>query len=109
MTTTIGTGYSDTKDGREAGREAARQAVAAMKTRGGNGGADMVFVFAATNYRFADLLKGIRETTNNAQLIGSSTAGQFTQDRWGPESVAVMAVKSDSIRFHTALGTGVKG
>lgn len=104
MATKAGTGYSDSSDAATAGREAAKQALDAS----GADGADIVFAFASTTYDFPKLLEGIRSVTGKAPLIGSSTAGQFTQNRWGPESVSVMVVKSDSIKFRTALGRGLK-
>jgi methyl-accepting chemotaxis protein len=77
--------------------------------RGLEGGADIVFAFASTCYDFSKLLPAIREATGNVPLVGCSTAGQFTEERVGPNSVVVAAIKSDSIRFRTVLGKGVKG
>jgi len=108
MTTTAGSGYSDAKDARAAGRAAAETAVASMSRRGPRGPADLVLVFASTSYRFAELLDGVREITGESPLIGASTAGQFNETHWGPDSVAVMTIKSDSIRFTTGLGKGLR-
>jgi len=108
MTTTAGSGYSDDGDSRKAGRSAAEQALAEMRSRGQRQDADLVLVFASTNYAFPELLAGVREATGQSALVGASTAGQFTERRWGAESAAVMTIASDSIRFQTGLGTGLK-
>jgi len=103
MTTRAGSGYSEERSAAAAGRAAAAQAL------GGAGGrADLVLVFASTNYAFTELLRGVREVTGAAPLIGASTAGQFTERSGGAESVAVMAVSSDSIRFRTGFAKGLK-
>jgi methyl-accepting chemotaxis protein len=103
MTTKIGAGYSDKQTPASAGREAAEKALA-----GAGGAADMVFTFASTNYAFDELLGAIRQVTGTAPLLGASTAGQYTESGQGQESVAVMAVRSDSMRFEVAVGKGLR-
>lgn len=103
MTTRAKSGYSDERGARSAGQSAARQALEGMSSA-----PDLVLVFASTNYAFPELLRGVREVTGAAPLIGASTAGQFTETSGGAESVVVMAVSSDSIRFRTGFAKGLR-
>ncbi|MBE7482966.1 MAG: FIST C-terminal domain-containing protein [Polyangiaceae bacterium] len=103
MTTRAKSGYSDERSARSAGQSAARQALEGMSTS-----PDLVLVFASTNYAFPELLRGVREVTGTAPLLGASTAGQFTEKSGGAESVVVMAVSSDSIRFRTGFAKGLR-
>jgi len=104
MTTKVGTGYSNASGAAQAGREAAERAMGGLE----GGGADIVFAFASTCYDYPELLKSVRGVTGEVPLVGCSGAGQFTAADVGQDSVAVMAIKSDSIKFHAALGKGVK-
>lgn len=104
MATRCGVGLSGRESPGDAGREAAQGAVRALD----GGAADMVFVFASTKYDYPGLLAGIREVTNGAPLMGCSTAGEFTHEDVSHRCVAVMAVRSESIRFQLALGRGLR-
>ena len=104
MSTKAGTGYSAAEGATEAGRAAAEAAIASM----GGGGADLVLAFASTGYPYSELLGAIRGVTGAAPLIGCSGAGQFTGDDIGQRSVVVMTIKSDTIKFQTALGQGLR-
>ncbi|MBK8999275.1 MAG: FIST C-terminal domain-containing protein [Myxococcales bacterium] len=103
MTTRAKSGYSDERSARSAGQSAARQALEGMSTS-----PELMLVFASTNYAFPELLRGVREVTGTAPLLGASTAGQFTEKSGGAESVVVMAVSSDSIRFRTGFAKGLR-
>lgn len=104
MGTKAGTGYSSSKGAAQAGREAAERALESM----GGGGADIVLAFASTSYDYGELLGGIRDVTGAAPLVGCSGAGQFTDKEVGQDSVVVMTIKSDSIKFQAALGRGLR-
>jgi hypothetical protein len=88
----------------DAGTAAAQEALRGL----GAADADIVFVFASTNHDYAKLLPAIRKVTGAALLVGCSTAGEFTHANVGHGSVAVMAVKSDSLRFRVGLGRNLK-
>ena len=45
----------------------------------------------------------VREATNNAPLIGASTAGEFTEEKVERGSVAVGLLSSDDIKIFTAI------
>lgn len=104
MTTKAGVGFSSATLAVDAGTAAAQQAMQSL----GEPLADIVFVFAATSYEYARLLPAIRKITGSARLVGCSTAGEFTHAQVGHGSVAVMAIKSDSVRFSIGIGRGLK-
>ncbi|MBI2896548.1 MAG: FIST C-terminal domain-containing protein [Deltaproteobacteria bacterium] len=104
MATRCGVGLSGRESPGEAGRDAATAAVGALD----GGSPDFVFAFASTKYDYPKLLGGIREVTSGAPLIGCSTAGEFTHEDVCHRCVAVMAVRSETTRFHLALGRGLR-
>ncbi|MDC0745254.1 FIST signal transduction protein [Polyangium mundeleinium] len=104
MTTKAGVGFSNESSSTDAGTAAAQEA---LRTLGG-GEADIVFVFASTNHDYGKLLPAIRKIIGPVPLVGCSTAGEFTHAHVGHGSVAVMAIKSDVIRFRVGFGRGLK-
>ena len=105
MTTRAGVGFSNESSSTDAGTAAAQEALRTL----GAAGADIVFVFASTNHDYGKLLPAIRKITGAAPLVGCSTAGEFTHAHVGHGSVAVMAIKSDVIRFRVGFGRNLKG
>ncbi|HEV8323464.1 MAG TPA: FIST N-terminal domain-containing protein [Myxococcota bacterium] len=103
MATKCGAGFSKATASATAGREAAQAAM-----QGLGGGADIVFVFCSTNHDYAQILQGVRGVTGKAPLIGCSTSGEFTHTDVGHGTVSVMAVRSDTMRFRTGFGRGLK-
>jgi methyl-accepting chemotaxis protein len=85
------------------GREAARAAVQEAMKRFGKSPADLVILYCSSNYDYAAVLATVRELTGSAPLIGSSTAGEFTERKVRLGSVAVSLIQSDQIRFFTGL------
>lgn len=104
MATKCSAGFSSAPSSAAAGAEAAKMAV------GGLGGRpDIVFLFASTNHEYPELLAAVRAVTGKVPLVGCSTSGEFTHSHVGRGTVVLMAIKSDTIRFRTGLGQGVKG
>ncbi len=68
----------------------------------------LALVFAAVNYDYPQLLKGIREVIPTVDLIGCSTAGEFTGDVVSDKAVVLMLIASDEMRFSVAMGKGLK-
>jgi len=99
MATGIGVGDS----GRVAAREAVEQATAQF----GDAAADLVILYCSSNYEYQEVLDTVREQTGESQLIGASTAGEFTEKDVRLGSVAVALIKSDDIRFFTGLAEHV--
>jgi hypothetical protein len=105
MGTSVGVGYSFHRNPEEAGREAA---VNAME-QAGIEVPDFVFVFATVGYSQDILIGAIRKATSGAPLSGCSGEGIIAQDTVSESNfgVAVMAIKSDELRFNNAYATGI--
>ncbi len=104
MVTKIATGLSKGKDGAVAAKGAIQQA----KQELDGARIDLSIVYSSSEYDHREVVDTVREATNNAPLIGASTAGEFTEEEveWG--SVAVGLLSSDEIKIFTALAEGVK-
>jgi len=104
MVTKLATGLSKGKNGTVAAKEAVQQA----KEKLGADRVDLSMVYSSSEYDHRDVVEVVREATNNAPLIGASTAGEFTEERVERGSVAVGLLSSDDIKIFTALAEGVK-
>jgi len=104
MTLNAGVGISEGEDSYIVGTHAAQDAMNQL----GSDTADLIIVFASVQYDQQKLVEGVRSVTKDALLIGSSTAGEITTA--GPatrHSVAVMAIKSDSMKATAAVGESI--
>ncbi len=101
MATKMGTGTGKGEAGWECGKDAARAAVDAI---GPDSRPGLVIVFASPHYNHKDVLKGIRSVTGDAPLLGCSSAGEFTEHGALSQSVVVVAISSDSMRFTIGCG-----
>ncbi len=100
-----GVGLSKNKtDSYLAGLEACGMAMQKM----GADKADFTIAFASVAFDQNELARGIREASGNAPGIGCSDAGEITIEGPTEKSVAVMAIKSDQIRFINGLGSDIK-
>lgn len=104
MATRAGVGFSSETASDAAGATAAQQAMGKLNAPG----ADIMFVFSTDSHEYARLLPSIRSVAGSARIVGCSAAGAFTNEKLGHDAVAVMAVKSDSIRFSVGVGSGLK-
>lgn len=104
MKTKFGTGIAKGKDGLKVGQEAAREAM----DKAGTKDISLSVVFASSAYDYKAVVKGVRDATNNAPLIGCSTAGEFTEERVEKESVACAVISTDTHKFFPAIGKGLK-
>lgn len=100
MGTTAGVGYSVQRNPAEAGKEAARKALA----QAGISKPDFVFAFATVGYNQEVLIRSIREATAGAPLSGCSGEGIITQETVAETNfaVTVMVISSDELRFNNA-------
>ena len=99
-----GVGLSKQQDAYRAGYEACKHAI----EKSGKENPDITIVFASVSFDQKEVLKGVREASNKASLIGCTDAGEITNDGPNKNSVGVMAIASDQIQFYTGLGQGVK-
>jgi hypothetical protein len=90
---------------RAAGQEAAKDALEAA----GVEKPDFCFTFATVGYDQGALLQGVREATRHAPLSGCSGAGVIAGGEADESNfaVAVMAVRSDQLRFSHGIVTGL--
>lgn len=103
MAFSVGVGLSEGEDSYIVGVNACQQAVTSM-----GGAPDAVILFSSVKYDQEKVNAGVRSVSGNALLVGSSTAGEITTD--GPakkHSVAVMAIRSDTVKFYGGLGEGI--
>jgi methyl-accepting chemotaxis protein len=99
MATKFGTGIAKGENSFEVGKLAAQQALSKIGER-----VDLSIVFSSGKYNHAEVVKGIREITENAPLIGCSTYGEFTEEKVEKGSVAIGLISTDSIKFFPAMG-----
>lgn len=104
METTLATGLSKGKNG----AAAAKKAVLRAKEKLGSSRVDLSMVYSSSEYDHREVVDVVREATNNAPLIGASTAGEFTEEKVERGSVAVGLLSSGDIKIFTALAEGVK-
>ncbi|MFB6180686.1 MAG: FIST signal transduction protein, partial [Candidatus Nanohalobium sp.] len=103
MSTNFQTGIAKEDTGLKAGKTAAENAREKL-----GGEPDFVLVFSSSEYDYDEVLEGVRQVTEDAELIGASTAGEFTEEDVNTGSVAVGLISSDSKEFFTGLGTGLQ-
>ena len=104
MATKFGTALVKGKNGLEVGKEAARKA----QEKAGITKPDFCIVFASSEYDYAEVIKGIGQVINDAPLIGCSSSGEFTEESVEKGSVACAVISSDTHKFFTGFGTGLK-
>jgi methyl-accepting chemotaxis protein len=104
METQIGTAVAEGTTGRQAGERAARQALAELP----DDRVDFCQVFCSVAYDYEAVLAGIRSVVgDDAALVGCSTATGFTDETVADDAVALGLVASDTVSFHTSIGTGL--
>ena len=105
MAIQAGVGKSSQKDAYEAGFEACKQAL----EKSGEDKADLLVVFSSVSLDPEQIIRGVREAGNNAPIIGCTDAGNITNQGPSKNSVGVMAISSDQLKFYTGLGENIKG
>ncbi|AFZ72432.1 FIST N-terminal domain-containing protein [Natronobacterium gregoryi] len=103
LPTQFGSGVAVGDDGFEVGKAAAARAADGLET---DGRVDFGQVFCSPEYDYEAVLAGIRSVVGDeANLIGSSSSGEFTEETSTEGSVTVALVASDTIRFFSGIGT----
>ncbi|MBN3039418.1 MAG: FIST C-terminal domain-containing protein [Candidatus Omnitrophica bacterium] len=103
MPTSVGVGTSESSDAFQAGKEAAKIAC----NRAKEDFLDLFIVFASGKFEQPKLLQGIKSVCSGATIVGCSSAGEITGEGSAKNSVAVMGLKSERLRFATGLGCGL--
>lgn len=104
MNTKFGTAIGKGTSGYDVAKTAAQQAM----QKAGVSTADLAVVFSSSNYNYADVLRGINEVTNNAPLIGCSTAGEFIENKVETGSIVCAIISSDNYKFYTGIGSNIR-
>ena len=68
---------------------------------------DAVVVFASSNFEYVELLRELERRCGARVLMGSSSAGEFTDDASGTGSASALAIRSKDLVLRASLGTGV--
>lgn len=66
---------------------------------------DFVVAFVSPTYEYQTVVNAINSITDGATLIGSSSAGEFTEDGSVSSTVTIAAIESDTMEFSVGLGT----
>ncbi|HUP92805.1 MAG TPA: FIST N-terminal domain-containing protein [Solimonas sp.] len=102
MTQTV-TCSSALKDSRMAGAELGRTIRAGLN----GAAADAVILFASAEHDFSSLLGEIAQQAGTRVIVGSSSAGEFTDRSRGEGQVSAIALRSANMRFAVGLGHGL--
>jgi len=104
MVTQFGTGLGTGDDSGAAARTAVTSAMDDL-----NADPDFCLVFCSSVYEYDAALAAIRSVVGpDTELLGCASTGEFTADATVDEGIAVSLVASDTIRFHTGLGTDLR-
>jgi methyl-accepting chemotaxis protein len=104
MATKFVTGLAKGAVSIDVGKEAAKMALQKL----GGSKVNLSVVFSSPKYNYQEVIKGIREITNNAPLIGCSSAGEFTEEGVQSGSVVCALLSSDTHKFFTGIGKGLR-
>lgn len=104
MATKFGTAIAKGKDSLKVGQDVAGEAMNKARTKD----VDLAVVFASSVYDYQAVVNGVRQVTNNAPLIGCSTAGEFTEEKVDKESVACAVISTGTHKFFPGIGKGLK-
>lgn len=90
-------------DSAAAGRELGRSMRAAFD----GAAADAVIVFASSRHDYGALLAALADEAGTEVLVGSSSAGEFTQTQRGEGQVSAMGLRSSDMQFAVGVGRDV--
>jgi hypothetical protein len=99
VSTQIGIGFSQHKDGPAAAYEAAQQAKEQLRSDR----IDFAIVFNSVNYNPSEFLPVLFKSLNQTRIIGSSTAGLILPNRIESHGLGVLVFHSDNITFETGF------
>jgi hypothetical protein len=102
MTETF-SGISRDPDSEKAGRELGRN----IRDRFRGEAADAVILFASAKHDHAKLLAAISAESGTDVVVGSSSAGEFTDAARGEGFISVLALRSPTMQFATGIGRRV--
>src|SRR5687768_16441492 len=83
---------------------AAAEHLAAQITAGLNGAPDAIILFASSAFDYALLLTELKTRCRPTLLVGSSSAGEFTQADRGTGTASALAIRSTDLTLTAAIG-----
>ncbi|MDB5946876.1 MAG: hypothetical protein JWQ33_1902 [Ramlibacter sp.] len=92
--------FSVETDSQAAGRELGRS----MRQAFDGAAADAVIVFASARHDYEALLGALAQEAGTQVIVGSSSAGEFTDNQRGEGRVSAMALRSSEMRFAVGVG-----
>jgi len=102
MTTEFGTGQATGDAGDAAAMDALREAMAGISADE----PDFCQIFCSPAYDYEAVLWGARSVIGSeAEIVGCSSSGEFTESGSGGGTVTVGVVSSDSMRFFSSIST----
>lgn len=101
----IHTTFSTHTGSEAAGRELGR----AIRDAFDGAAADAVIVFASARHDYEAMLNALADEVGTEVLVGSSSAGEFTQKQRGEGQVSAMGIRSSDIQFALGVGRGIGG
>ena len=104
MPTSVSTGASSQSDSRLAAEEATKEALSGLSSETASVG----FLFAGPNHDLGAALSAAKNTAKGVDLIGSTTAGEFTEKGLIHSGLVVLLVGSDDLTHQTSFATGMK-
>ena len=69
--------------------------------------ADAVVVFASSMHDYGKMLEALSEAAGTATIVGSSSAGEFTNSSRGEGYISALALRSDTMKFAIGFGGGM--
>jgi len=69
---------------------------------------DLAIVYCDVNYNTSEVLRGVREATGDAPLIGCTSNGEFTENGSQMGTISLGIMSSDDVRFFPAIVKNVK-
>ncbi len=99
MATYIGIGYSQQSDWQEAAFEASVM----VRKQLSSSAVNFILLLATSHYCHKEILPAIRSVLNPTLLIGTSVAAIILPDQIMTKGLAILALNSDSLSFHSDL------
>lgn len=94
---------TETRDSTAAGAELGQR----IRDAFGGAAADAVVVFASARHDYDKLLQALAHAAGTRVIVGSSSAGEFTNLGQGEGQVSALGIRSPEMRFTVGLGLGV--
>jgi len=96
--------YCDLTDSQETGTALGNQIRAEFK----DAIADVVIVFASSNYNFTKLLEALKVSSKSKIIVGCSSAGEFITGKHGVSAASALAMCSSDMKFTLNIGRGIR-